>query len=238
MSGRPKTGGRGFVASALAATSEWLVEPALPTTESPRARTPDRAAIVIVGLGQGSGATTIARALGTELAMRDPSGACAVTAAAASVLPLGTPAAGRLARALGAFGATRACGRLCLVDAPNRVALADAALSMAPLVFDVAHSEQAASAAALAHRVVLVGGPRVEPALASAMAASLARVGPTPLVVANRPREESGWAARANITIPHSTLGARWALAGREARGELGVAVGALADLLESTPVS
>jgi len=73
----------------------------------------------------------------------------------------------------------------------------------------------------------------VEPALASAMAASLTRVGPAPLVVASRPPEGSGWDGRADIEIPHSRLGAQWALAGREARGELGEAVVALADLLE-----
>ncbi|HZI91893.1 MAG TPA: hypothetical protein VFD31_09765 [Thermoleophilaceae bacterium] len=233
MSAQPAAGHRGRVASALAVASEWLVEPAEAAAEARRALLQDRVAVAVVGLGPRSGATTVARALGTELAVRDADGACAVTAAAGSVLPLGTPAAGRLARALAGVGNARACGRLCLIDAPNRVALAGVALSMAPLVFDVADPGEAAPVAALAHRVVLVGGPRVEPALASAMAASLTRVGPAPLVVASRPPEGSGWDGRADIEVPHSRLGAQWALAGREARGELGEAVVALADLLE-----
>ena len=104
---------------------------------------------------------------------------------------------------------------------------------MAPLVFDVSQPTEAATVAALAHRVVLVGGPRVEPALARAMAVSLERVGPAPLVVASRPTEDSGWEGRADIEVPHSRLGAQWAQAGREASGGLGEAVVGLADLLE-----
>ena len=136
------------------------------------------------------------------------------------------------ARALAGVGTARACGRLCLVDAPDRLALSGAALHMAPLVFDVTEPDEAASVAGLAHAVVLVGGPRAEPALASAMAASLARVGPAPLVVASRPAADSRWHAKADVEVPHSRLGAQWALAGREPRGELGRAIEALADLL------
>jgi hypothetical protein len=224
------------MANALAAASEWLVDPADADAEPRRAQLGDRVAVAVVGLGPRSGATTVARALGAELALRDVGGACAVTAATGSALPLGTAAAGQLARALAGVGDTRACGRLCLVDAPDRVDLAGAALSMAPLVFDVAEPSEAAAVAVLAQRVVLVGGPRVEPALSSAMAASLARVGPAPLVVASRPAEDSRWGGRADIEIPHSRLGAQWASAGREARGALGLAVAALADLLERWP--
>jgi len=52
-------------------------------------------------------------------------------------------------------------------------------------------------------------------------------------VAASRPAEDSGWTGRADIAIPHSRVGAQWALAGREPAGELGRAVAALADLLE-----
>ncbi len=235
MSGRSAAGRHGFVANALAVASEWLVEPAEAAAEPRRAQVQDRMVVAVVGLGPRSGLTTVARALGAELALRDAGGACAVTAPAGSVLSLGTPAAGRLARALGGVGNARACGRLCLIDAPDRVALAGAALGVAPLVFDVAEPGEAAVLAGLSRRVVLVGGPRVEPALASAMADSLTRVGPAPLVVASRPAEEADWEGRADIEIPHSRVGAQWALAGREARGRLGEAVVALADLVEGS---
>jgi len=229
----PAVGGRGLVASAVATATEWLVEPAEAHPEPARARIRDRPVVAVVGLGPRSGATTLARALATELAARDAAGACAVTAAAGAVRSLGTPGAGRLARALASAGHTRTCGRLCLVDAPDRPALADMARGLAPLVFDVGDPRDAAPAAALADRVVLVGGPRVEPALAGAVAASLARVGPRPLVVASRPREDSGWTGKMEIAIPHSRLGAQWALAGREPLGDFGRAIVALADLLE-----
>ena len=236
MNGHPAAARRRFVASALAAASEWLVDPVEAAVEARNAQLGDRVAVAVVGLGPRAGSTTVARALGAELAVRDVDGACAVTAGTGSVLPLGTPAAGRLARALAGVGTTRACGRLCLIDAMDRVELTGAALSMAPLVFDVADPSDAPAVAALAHRVVLVGGPRVEPALAGPVAASLGRIGPAPLVVVSRPPENPSWEGRADMEIPSSRLGAQWALAGREARGELGEAVAALADLLERWP--
>jgi hypothetical protein len=53
-----------------------------------------------------------------------------------------------------------------------------------------------------------------------------------PIVVLNRaPHDQPGLFA-----LPNSPLGARLALGGREARGELGRAVAELADLLEEEP--
>ena len=232
MNPPPAMGGRGLVAGAVTAATEWLVEP-LEVVPKPARRTRDRPVVAVVGLGPRSGATTVARALATELAIRDASGACAVTARAGSVLCLGTAAAGRLARSLASAGHSRTCGRLCLIDPPDRLALAGTAPGLAPLVFDEGDPRDAAVVAALADRVVLVGGPRVEPALAGVVAASLARVGPRPLVVACRPAEDSGWTGRVDMAIPHSRLGAQWAIAGRQPAGDFGRAVVALADLME-----
>jgi len=229
----PTLGGRGPVASFVATATEWLVEPAEVVPEPVFAGTQDRPVVAVVGLGPRSGTTTVARALGTELAVRDAAGACAVTAGAGTVLCLGTPAAARLARSLASAGHIRTCGRLCLIDDPDRLALAGVAPGLAPLVFDVGDPRDGASVAALADRVVLVGGPRVEPALAGVVAASLARVGPRPLVVASRPGEGSGWTGRVDMAIPHSRLGVQWALAGREPVGHFGRTIAALADLLE-----
>jgi hypothetical protein len=66
------------------------------------------------------------------------------------------------------------------------------------------------------------------PALAAVAAACVARVGPEPLVVVSGARRAAG----AVVCLPRSRVGARLALGGREPRGELGRAVGRLADLV------
>ena len=238
MSAQPLLGARAMVASALSAAAEWLVEPADPAGASKPAEASlvERPVVAVVGLAPRCGTTTVARALGAELAARDPAGACAVTGRmGGGSVPLGLPAAGRLTRTLEpvAGGRTKACGRLCLVDCADRAALAGALLYLAPLVLDVAEPCEAAQAVALADVVLLVGLPPLEPALAAVVAESLARVGPEPQILLNRARDEDGpWSARASLELPESRLGAQLALAGREARGELGRAVSTLADRL------
>ena len=114
----------------------------------------------------------------------------------------------------------------------DRPALAGAILYLAPLVLDVDDPQDASAAASLADRVVLVAGPRTEPALAAVLAQSLGRVGPEPMIVVNRAEEgeTTPWADRGVGGLPDSRMGAQLALAGREARGELGRAVALLAD--------
>ena len=236
MSAQAGVGARRVVAGVLGAAADWLVEPAESAQQkrAGAATTQERPVVAVIGLAPRCGTSTVARGLGAELALRDPGGACAVTAAPGGPsLALGLPAAARLARTLApvAAGATRACGRLCLVHCEDRAALAGAILYLAPLVLDVADTEQAAAAAAIADKVVLVAGPSSEPALAAVVADSLARVGPAPLVVLNRADvAEDAWAGRAAAELPDSRMGARLALAGREPRGDLGRAVAGLAD--------
>ena len=70
-------------------------------------------------------------------------------------------------------------------------------------------------------------------ALARVAAECIARVGPAPVVVLNRaPHDQPG-----AVRLPNSPLGARLALGGREARGELGRAIAELADLLRGGAV-
>jgi hypothetical protein len=77
--------------------------------------------------------------------------------------------------------------------------------------------------------VVLVTKQEVEPALARVGAECIARVGPAPIVVLNRaPHDQRG-----TFALPNSPMGARLALGGREARGELGRAIAELTDLCE-----
>ena len=69
-----------------------------------------RPVVAVFGLGEGCGATTVARALGAELAARDPAGACAVSSPSRSgALPLGSAPRrawpGRSARLPGSVGA-------------------------------------------------------------------------------------------------------------------------------------
>ena len=228
-----------LLGSALAAVAGWLVEPAQidepAIEERARAELDERRVVAVVGLARRCGTTTVARALGAELATRDPGGACAVSSDGGSgLLPLGLPAAGRLARALApsAGGRVRPCGRLCLLEAADRAALVGAARHLAPVVLDVRDAAEAPAAAALADVVLVCGGPGVEETLAPVVAGSLGRVGPDPLIVLNRASSGIDWEA-AHAELPESRMGAQLALAGREPRGELGSAVAKLADLVE-----
>jgi hypothetical protein len=246
--------GKGVLAGAVGAAAGWLVEPAPPAPESFRVA-PGRArpVIAVFGLARGSGVTVVARALAAELARRDSAGAAAVHCdARAAGIPLATPAAGQLARALAELpGAdTRAVGRLCLVEGAERNAISEATRELAPLVLDAGSVALGGAPAAVADRVLLVATPAVEPALASVGAGCLARLGHAPLLVLNRagpPPDETGpdppesshtpesshmsWMARGAHRLPESRMGAQLASGGREARGELGRAVGELADL-------
>lgn len=194
--------------------------------------------VAVAGLAPRCGTTTVARALAAELALGHGDGAAIVSAetVAGGGIPLGTPAAGRLGRAVQRSlpCQTRAVGRLCLTAAgADQGRLADAARDLAPLVLDVADPSRTAVAASLADAVVLVGAPSGEPSLAAVLAESLSRVGPEPVVVLNRDRDgDARWEGRCGLRLPESRMGAQLALAGREARGDLGRAVAGLADLL------
>jgi hypothetical protein len=240
--------GKGLLAGAVGAASGWLVEPAAPGPEPFRAA-PERPrpVIAVFGLARGSGVTVVARALAAELARRDSAGAAAVHCdARAAGIPLATPAAGQLARALAELpGAdTRAVGRLCLVEGAERTAISEATRELAPLVLDAGSAALGGAPAAVADRVLLVATPTVEPALADVGAGCLARLGHAPLLVLNRagpPASEpdplesrhASWMARGVHRLPDSRMGAQLASGGREARGELGRAIGELADLCE-----
>ena len=160
---------RGPLATALAAASSWLLEPAQPAGDrGVAAPALPRPVIAVFGLTRGCGATMVARALAAELAGRDPCGAAAVHCDARTAgIPLATPAAGRLARLLAdvAGADTRAVGRLCLVGGADCAALADTARHAAPLVLDAGASALGGVPAALADEVLVVAGPSTEPAL-------------------------------------------------------------------------
>ena len=218
--------GRGRLVAAVAARAEaWLLAPAAPEA-APRVERepPQRPVVAVVGLGPRCGTTTIARALGVELARRDPSGAALVSGAGAPALATAT--ARRLARAFGG----RAAGRLALVDEGDPALRRIASERPAPLVLDVAHGVAPEPALALADRAVLVAGPEVEPALASVAAGALARGPCVPLLVLNRAPDAAGWREPPDAVVADSRLGARLAVAGRDPLGSLATAAVALAD--------
>jgi hypothetical protein len=228
----------------LSAVADFLVEPAAPTgAEAELGWTRmARPVVAVAGLSPRCGTTTLARALAAELALRDEGGAAIVSTEAVSGggVPLGTPAAGRLGRAVQRSlpSQTRAVGRICLtVAGPGQATLVDAARDLAPLVLDVADPAQISVAASLVDAIVLVGGPGTEPSLATVLAKSLCRVGPEPVVVLNRDRDaDERWEGRCALRLPEARMGAQLAFAGREARGELGRAIARLADLVAAAP--
>jgi hypothetical protein len=226
---------RGFVASATAAVESFFFEPAQADPAAEGASPVERRPVVcVMGLARGCGVTVVARALAAELAARDSCGAAAVQGGTRPAgIPLATHAATALARLLDDIPRShpRAVGRLCLVSGEaNRVV--GTARYHAPVVLDAGSEELGGAPGALADRAVVVTSRDVEPALARVAAECIARVGPPPVVVLNRsPHDPPGLFA-----LPNSPLGARLALGGREAPGELGRAIAELADLLEDPP--
>ena len=199
---------------------------------------PPRPVVAVVGLAPRCGASTVARWVAAALAARDPEGAAIVsTVAPRGAGALRTPGAARLARGLGArsLEPVRAAGRLCLVDSEVHSPLSIAATYLAPLVLDVGHGVPPDAALSVADHVLLVASPEVEPALAEVVAQSIARSAPEPTVVLDRALEDARWDARADVVLPESRLAARRAASGREARGEIGVAVSELAAALEGS---
>lgn len=224
---------RGLLASAAAAVESFFLEPFSPPAASDAIEILERRPVVAVfGLARGCGSTVVARALAAELGSRDPCGTAAVSCEARpGGIPLATHEATRLVRTLedvaGSF--PRAVGRLCLVGGADPHPLADTARHYAPLVIDAGSDALGGAPASVADRTIIVTRQEIEPALARLGAECVARVGPAPVVVLNRaPHDQPGM-----LALPNSPLGARLALGGREARGELGRAIAALADLLE-----
>jgi hypothetical protein len=209
-----------------------------------------RPVVCVFGLARGCGVTVVARALAAELAVRDPRGAAVVCSDARPAgIPLATHAATRLARILEDVpaAAPRAIGRLVLAGDDSRARpgrnprarpgadpqrMIKTARHHAPVVVDAGSEALGGAPAAVADRVVIVTTRNVEPALARVASECVARIGPAPVVALNRaPHDQPGLFA-----LPNSPLGARLALGGREARGELGRTIAELADLLEEEP--
>ena len=221
----------------LQRAGEWLVEPAESLDRRvgpspPEAPPRSFPLLAVVGLARRSGATTLARALGVALAVREGGAAVVASPERPAVVALGNSApAARLAESLSEFEHVRAAGRLCLACAADTGRVAAATRTVAPAVVEVEPGAAAVDAAPLVDRVVLVASPSLEPALAAAVAETIECVARAPLVVVNRAADHGPCLGEADVLVPESKMGARLALAGREPRGFLGRAVDHMADL-------
>jgi hypothetical protein len=244
VSPAPAPFGLRHTAATFGGLVDWLIEPVAgeeppdPTPEPPLPAVRERPVVAVSGLRRRTGVTTVARALATLLATGDASGACVVAGSVRSAgIPLGSVASGRLARELGpvAAGRARSCGRLCLVEGADPLELCAQARYLAPVVLDVGDPAGAASTAAFADGAVLVCTPTAEPSLGAMVAAALAAVGPSPVVVLNRAGpERTEWEGACDVALPDSRMGAALANAGRPPRGALGAAVRDLAGRWEA----
>lgn len=225
----------GFLATAAAAVESFFLDSATPEPAAEGTGPVEiRPVVCVFGLACRCGVTVVARALAAELAHRDPARTAVVCSDDRPAgLPLATHAASGLARTLEDVPRAhpRALGGLCLASGdPER--LVRTARHHAPVVIDAGSNALGGAPAAAADRVVIVASRDVEPSLTRVASECIARVGPAPIVVLNRaPHDQPGLFA-----LPNSSLGARLALGGREARGELGRAIAELADLLEEEP--
>ena len=228
---------RGVLATAAAAVESFFLDSAAPEPAAEGAGPIEmRPVVCVIGLARGCGVTVVARALAAEFALRDPAVAAVVCSDARPAgIPLATNAASKLARMLEDVPRAhpRAVGRLCLGGGDPQP-LVQTARHHAPVVIDAGSESLTGAPAALADRVVIVTTCGVEPALARVASECIARVGPAPFVVLNRaPHDQPGL-----LALPNSPLGARLALGGREARGELGRAIAELVDLIEDASVA
>jgi hypothetical protein len=215
----------------LARAEAWLFDPAPARAAKADRALPPAAVIAVIGLGRACGTTTLARALGAELARRGD-GAAVVSTASPVHPSVATGAARRLARVLGEEA--RACGRLALYGGDVGGL---GVVRQVPVVLDVGHGVAPEAELALADRAVLVASPDVEPALADIAVRSLARAGAPPLVVLNRAVDDSHWGELPDVRVGESRLGARLALAGRDPIGAIGPAMSTLADACEGAAV-
>lgn len=97
-----------------------------------------------------------------------------------------------------------------------------------PVVIEVPHGQPAAVAVSLAHAVIVVAGPAVEPALAVAATNSLAGISRCfPLVAAWGP-EPARWDGVADLVLPTAPMAARLVRRGLVSPGALARALEAL----------
>jgi hypothetical protein len=234
---------RGWLSALTAQVSDYVFETVEDTVEQAPARLEPYPVVAVVSAAPRSGATTVARLLAAELAIR-AEGAAVVTSS--TPIRRSAPparAAARLAIAMTGLAVTQPMGRICIVraeaapSADRSVEAAPSALAnivsagryLAPVVLDLPPDGSAAGIAGVADAIAVVCGAAGEPALMDAVAMV---VGGAPAKVVNRVVDADRWAARADVLLPESRIAARAVGIGTRALGPLGTAIAALADRL------
>jgi hypothetical protein len=225
-----------LLAAVLARAQGFLLEPAADPAGSRfepvgRALVPaEPVRVAVVALGHRSGATTVARGLAAALAQRGTRNV--------HLISIGDNAAGReLGGEIARWEVPPGLRK------PSEVAEYGATVDRlagesAALVWDIraTEAERASAAITAADRVVAVAAASAEPVLASLVCGMLAeRYGPV-LLVANRVRDREAWEGRCTAALPESRLGALLAARGRMPGGELGLALGRLAEVVVDGP--
>lgn len=230
---------RGWLSALVAQAADYVLEPvAEPEAEAAPIEMKPRPVIAVASAARRSGASTVARLLAAELAHRAGGAAVVVSNGSGRRAAPPSRSAVRLATALAGAGPVQPTGRLCLATADDPRGLIAAARYLAPVVIDVLPDGSASRVREQADRVVVVGSAAGERALLEAVATI---IGGQPLRVLNRwasdpDANEPGGAAlpRNFLTVPESRIAARAAVMGTRPLGALGVAIGALVDLLDA----
>lgn len=230
MSAQPAQGRRGLLASMAAQVAAYVLEPIEETVGAGPVALEPFPVVAVVSAARRSGATSVARMLGAELALRYDAAAVLVSDRPRRPAPPSRRAV-RLATAMVGAADVRAVGRLCIATGgAEREVVARAARYLAPVVIDVPPDGSAPSVAQAADQLVVVASAAQEPALLDAVALVLGRPA---IKVANRVVEPLAWEPRVDLCIPDARLGVRASALGTRSSGPLGRAIADLADLIE-----
>ena len=222
---------RGWLSAAAAQVSAYLLEPLGETVGAEPVELEPYPVVAVVSAAARSGASSVARMLAAELAVRADGAAIVAT----DVARRGGPpsrAAARVCRALVGAAAVQVSGRLCLAAGPDPDVVVAAGRYLAPVVLDVPPDGSGARVAPSADRVVVVGGGESEPALLDAVALVLGGHGAQPVKVANRVVEPDRWRGRVDLWLPDARVGARATRLGIRPPAPLRAPVAELADRL------
>src|SRR4051794_10112236 len=234
VSAHPVPERRSWLSALVAQVSEYVFEEVEDAAEPEPIELKPRPVIAVVSAHARSGASTVARLLGAELAIRGDGSALVWCASPPGRGAPGARPAMRLATAMRGAATVRPSGRLCFAGGPA-IDLITAGRYLAPIVLDVPPNGTAAEVTMHADRLLVVAGAEAEPALLEAVASIL---GDNAIKIANRvgardDADAAQWKGRADALIPDARMGARAAAMGTRARGPLGTAIAEIADALE-----
>jgi hypothetical protein len=232
----------GWLSALVAQVSDYVFEE-IEETVAPQPAPPlPQPVFAVVAAAPRAGASTVARLLAAEMAVRSDGSAIVFGPHPRRRAAPPSRAAIRLATGLTGIADAQPRGRLCVVGTDPRADARDparcdsgwaeliqAARYLAPVVLDLPADGSAAGVAEIADRVVVIAPGSGEPALLDAVASV---VGGDSVKLVNRVAEPGAWSGRADVLLSDSRLGARAAALGTRALGSLGSEIAGLADRL------